>query len=211
MFKLPDLPYAYEALEPVISAETMAFHHDKHHAHYVETLNELLKAADESPSDLERVVRKTGHEPQKVKVFDNAAQTWNHTFFWTCMSPEPTQADGELASAIERSFGGLDALKALFVKEGTGHFGSGWVWLAADREALKVLTTHDADDALTHEGMTPLLTCDLWEHAYYLDYQNERQSFLEAWFGILPNWRFAAEQYAAALGHGKAWAHPRPS
>src|SRR5882672_6384984 len=172
MFKLPDLPYAYDALEPVISAETMGFHHDKHHAHYVETLNELLKEADEAPADLERVVRKTAPEPQKVKLFDNAAQTWNHTFFWTCMSPQASRPEGELALAIDRSFGGTRKLKELFVREGAAHFGSGWVWLAADKAALKVLTTHDADDALTHDSMIPLFTCDLWEHAYYLDYQN---------------------------------------
>ncbi len=211
MFKLPDLPFAYDALEPVISAETMGFHHDKHHAKYVETLNKLLDEAAQAPTDLEGVVLKTEHAPEKVKLFDNAAQAWNHAFFWTCMSPEPSRPDDELASAIESAFGGTEKLKALFVKEGAGHFGSGWVWLAADGAALKLMTTHDADDALTHAHMTPLLTCDLWEHAYYLDYQNERESFLEAWFDALPNWRFASAQYAAATGNGTSWRHPKPS
>jgi Fe-Mn family superoxide dismutase len=195
----------------VISAETMGFHHDKHHAKYVDTLNKLLEEKQAAPTDLESLVRRTGEEPAQVKLFDNAAQTWNHTFFWACMTPGRPSLNGRLGEAIERSFGGVDKLKETFVKEGAGHFGSGWVWLAADGEALKVLATHDADDALTHRGLTPLLTCDLWEHAYYLDYQNEREGFLKAWFDALPNWDFAASQYAAALGDGEIWKHPKPS
>ena len=176
-----------------------------------EALNELLKEGGEPAPDLETLVRRTGHEPEKIKLFDNAAQTWNHTFFWTCMSPNRTSPDGKLGEAIERAFGGPEGLRDTFVKEGGAHFGSGWVWLAADREALRVLTTHDADDALTHDGMIPLLTCDLWEHAYYLDYQNEREGFLEAWFDSLPNWDFAAAQFAAAMGSGPPWKHPGPN
>lgn len=210
MFRLPDLPYDYDALEPVISAETLEFHHDKHHAKYVKVLNDLLQEAGESPDSLESVVRAAAGDPAAKKLFNNAAQTWNHTFFWTCMTPEAGEPGGDLAQAIGRDFGGLDQLKAAFVKEGETHFASGWVWLVAERGKLKVISTHDADDTLPREGITPLLVCDVWEHAYYLDFQNDRKSFLERWFDALPNWEFAAQQFAAAQGQGKVWRHPGP-
>jgi Fe-Mn family superoxide dismutase len=210
MFTLPDLPYDYDALEPVISERTLHFHHDKHHATYVKTTNELLAAAGKSPRTLEAVIREAAQAGEK-KLFNNAAQAWNHAFFWAAMSARPERPTGELTSAIESAFGDLARLKETFVTEGAGHFGSGWVWLVADGQGgLKVRATHDADDTLTQSDMTPLLVCDLWEHAYYLDHQNDRKGFLEAWFDALPNWKFAAFQYAAARGRGEAWRHAAP-
>jgi Fe-Mn family superoxide dismutase len=211
MFVLPDLPYAYDALQPVISDRTMHFHHDKHHATYFKTLNELLDKDGKSPKTLEEVILSASKAGEK-KLFNNAAQAWNHTFFWVTMTPDKQQPEGDLAEAIGQAFGDLAGLKTAFVTEGTGHFGSGWVWLTADKSgALTVISTHDADDTLTHEGLTPLLVCDVWEHAYYLDHQNDRKAFLEAWFDALPNWSFAGFQYAAAKGQGQAWRHPEAS
>jgi len=209
MFALPDLPYAYDALEPVMSRRTLHFHHDKHHATYVKTLNEMLEAAGTSPTTLEAVIIDASDSGQK-KLFNNAAQAWNHSFFWAAMSPRRETPSGDLAAAIDGAFGDLAGLKKALVTEGAGHFGSGWVWLAADRGgALKLRSTHDADDTLTQVGMTPLLVCDLWEHAYYLDHQNDRKAFLEAWFDALPDWGFAAAQFAAAAGRGEPWRHPQ--
>jgi len=210
MFALPNLPYAYDALEPVISDRTLHFHHDKHHATYVKTLNELLAAAGKTPDSLEDVIQDAWRAGEK-KLFNNAAQAWNHTFFWAAMSARPEAPTGDLTSAIDAAFGNLEGLKTAFVSEGAGHFGSGWVWLTADSGgALKVRATHDADDTLTQSNLTPLLVCDLWEHAYYLDHQNDRKGFLERWFDALPHWEFAAFQYAAARGQGQTWRHPAP-
>ena len=208
MFRLTDLPYEPNDLEPVISADTMHFHYDKHHAKYVETLNKLLAEEGMRPKSLEAVIQETAGDPVRLKLFDNAAQTWNHGLFWQAMSPARPSVNGSLKPAIARSFGGLDDLKAKFVKEGVAHFGSGWVWLAAEGDQLKVFSTHDADDTLSCNGPTPLLVCDLWEHAYYLDYQNDREGFLKAWFDALPNWAFAERQYQAANGDGEAWKYP---
>jgi Fe-Mn family superoxide dismutase len=204
MFVLPDLPYPYEALEPTMSAETLRFHHDKHHATYVKTLNELL--GDEKPESLEAVIRKAG----PGKLFNNAAQAWNHAFFWDSMTPDKATPAGDLAAAIDKTFGGLAPLKEAFVKEGAGHFASGWVWLVAEAGGLKVISTHDADNTLTKPEVTPLLVCDLWEHAYYIDKRNDRKAFLEGWFDALPNWALAESQLAAAGGKGEAWAYPKP-
>jgi Fe-Mn family superoxide dismutase len=211
MFTLPALPYAYDALEPVLSERTLHFHHDKHHATYVKTLNDLLARAGRAPATLEEVIRDSAGKGDR-KLFNNAAQAWNHSFFWMAMSPERQGPSGDLAAAIDKSFTGFAGLRDAFVTEGAGHFGSGWVWLAADGGGgLKVRSTHDADDTVAHGELTPLLVCDLWEHAYYLDYQNDRKGYLEAWFDSLPNWAFAAEQFAAAKGEGKAWRHPPAS
>jgi Fe-Mn family superoxide dismutase len=208
MFALPDLPYAYDALEPVISDRTMHFHHDKHHAAYVKTLNELLEKAGAAPSSLEEVIKQAAKAGEH-KLFNNAAQAWNHAFFWAAMTPSPQQPGGDLDAAIKTAFGDLAGLKAAFVAEGVGHFGSGWVWLTADKTgALKVMSTHDAQGPVTEAGVTPLLVSDLWEHAYYLDHQNDRKGYLEAWFDALPHWDFAGYQYAAALGSGEPWRYP---
>ncbi len=210
MFTLPKLPYAYNALEPVITEQTLHFHYDKHHATYVKTLNELLEKAGKSPATLEQVVIDAATTGPR-KLFNNAAQAWNHAFFWSAMSPEREQPSGDLAKAIDATFGGLQALKTAFVTEGVSHFGSGWVWLVAERSgALEVRSTHDAEDTVTHGEITPLIVCDLWEHAYYLDHQNDRKAFLEAWFDALPHWEFAGYQYAAAKGESEPWRHPQP-
>ncbi|HEX5377449.1 MAG TPA: superoxide dismutase [Phenylobacterium sp.] len=210
MFTLPDLAYDHAALEPVISRATMHLHHDKHHRAYVDALNKLLDEQGAAPASLEEVVRRAAGDPAAAKLFNNAAQAWNHTFFWTAMSPRRQAPDGQLAVAIASAFGGLAALRAAFVEEGTTHFASGWVWLAAEGASLKVLSTHDAEDLLIHKGLTPLLVCDLWEHAYYLDHKNDRKAFLEAWFDALPDWSFAQQQYAAARGEKAPWTHPGP-
>lgn len=210
MFILPDLPYRPDALQPVISAETLRLHHGRHHRTYVDTLNSLLEVEGLAPENLEDVVREFAADPARAKLFHNAAQTWNHAFFWDSMAAAPQKPAGDLAAIINETFGGLAELKAEFVKQGVDHFASGWVWLAARAGGLKVLTTHDADDALTPQGVTPLLVCDLWEHAYYLDHQNDRKGFLEAWFDALPNWALAESQWTAARGEGRAWAYPRP-
>ena len=210
MFKLPDLPYAYDALEPAMSAETLHLHHDKHHAAYVKTTNELLEKEGSGPQSLEQVVleaRRAGHS----KLFNNSAQAWNHAFFWNCMTPGGSKPQGDLDTAISGAFGGLDQLKEKFVTEGVGHFASGWVWLIADGEGLRVISTHDAGNTLDQTGVVPLLVCDLWEHAYYVDYQNDRKGFLEKWFDALPDWSFAAHQLAAARGEGQPWRFPTDS
>jgi Fe-Mn family superoxide dismutase len=206
MFKLPDLPYGYDALQPTMSSETLHLHHDKHHARYFTVTNDLLKDKGDAGS-LEDVIIKAAKDGEK-KLFNNAAQAWNHTFFWNCMTPAKGAASGDLAAAIAATFGDLAGLKAKFVEEGSGHFGSGWVWLAAGKDgALQVVQTHDGDNLLTRH-LVPLLVCDLWEHAYYVDFKNDRKAFLEAWFDALPNWTLAASQLAAAKGQGAAWKHP---
>ena len=210
MFELPDLPYDHAALEPVISRATMHLHHEKHHQTYIDTVNKLLAEADQAAATLEGVVRAAAGDAKAKKLFNAAAQAWNHTFFWNAMTPKGGAPSGALASAIEKAFGDLATLKTRFVEEGATHFASGWVWLAAEGEALKVVSTHDADDLLTQAGLTPLTVCDLWEHAYYLDHKNDRKAFLNAWFDALPNWALAEAQYAAARGEGEAWKHPAP-
>jgi Fe-Mn family superoxide dismutase len=210
MFELPDLPYAYEALEPVISGKTMHFHHDKHHKAYVDTTNTLLKDANPPPASLEAVIREA-KASGNTKLFNNAAQAWNHAFFWNAMAPGGAKPEGELAAAISRSFGSLAGLGKTFAEDGVAQFGSGWVWLLSDQTGkLQVVTTHDAGEPPEDGGQLPLLVCDVWEHAYYLDHQNDRKGFLEAWFDALPNWSFATAQFAAARGQGDAWRYPRP-
>jgi Fe-Mn family superoxide dismutase len=210
MFVLPELPYAYDALEPVMSGRTLHFHHDKHHAAYVKALNEQLDAAGRPTRPLEAVIVAAWKDTDR-KLFNSAAQAWNHSFFWEAMSPQHKKPEGALADAIENSFGTMAGLKKAFVEAGTKQFGSGWVWLVADdKGALHVRSTHDADDTLTQPALTPLLVCDVWEHAYYLDHQNDRARFLAAWFDDLANWQFAARQFDASRGTGKPWRHPAP-
>lgn len=210
MYVLPQLPYAYDALEPVMSARTVRFHHDRHHAGYIQALNEQLQIAGKPALPLEMVVLDAAKAGNRM-LFNNAAQAWNHSFFWVAMFPNGERPSGALSAAIDKTFGDFDRLKMAFVKAGTSQFGSGWVWLIADlKGVLSVRSTHDADDTLTQAGTTPLLVCDLWEHAYYLDHQNDRKGFLEAWFDALPNWQFAALQYEAAQGRGEAWLHAPP-
>ena len=206
MFVLPDLPYGYDALTPTMSAETLHLHHDKHHARYFAVVNEMLAGKSQTAS-LEAVILEAAKDGDH-KLFNNAAQAWNHTFFWNSMTPDSDPPEGALLQAIEASFGGLAGLKTRFVEEGSAHFGSGWVWLAADKTgALSVVQSHDGENLLD-QTLTPLLVCDLWEHAYYVDYRNDRAAFLKAWFDTLPSWSLAASQLAAARGKGAAWTHP---
>ena len=210
MFKLPDLPYDYAALEPVISQATMHLHHDKHHKRYFDVTNQIVEEQGLSGS-LEDLVRGAAGKAESRKLFNNAAQAWNHAFFWDGLSPTKTAPRADLAAAIDATFGGLDALKEKFVAEGVGHFGSGWVWLVSDASgALKVISTHDAESPVT-EGLTALVVADVWEHAYYLDYQNLRKGFLEAVFDNLINWTLADSQYAAAKSGAQGWAYPAPA
>jgi Fe-Mn family superoxide dismutase len=209
VFKLPELPYAYDALEPTVSADTMRLHHDKHHAKYVETTNSLVEKEGLKAATLEELIQQA-KSGDKTKLFNNAAQAWNHAFFWSCMSPDRSGPDGQLRQLIDQAFGGLDKLKGKFVEEGAGHFGSGWVWLAADGKTLEVHATHDGANLLGFEGVVPLIACDLWEHAYYVDYRNDREGFLGAWFDALPDWSFAGHQLQAARGDAQPWRYPAP-
>jgi Fe-Mn family superoxide dismutase len=208
MFSLPDLPYAYDALAPVMSERTLRIHHGKHQAAYVATTNRLLEEAGYHPESLEDVIRRARAADNRT-LFNNAAQAWNHAFFWVSMTAEPAPPSGEFAALIDEAFGDLATLRERLIHDGAGHFGSGWLWLIADRAGhLQVRTTHDADDVVVEPGLTPLIACDLWEHAYYLDHENDRKAFLGAWFDQLPNWAFAARQYAAISNQGHVWRHP---
>jgi superoxide dismutase, Fe-Mn family len=209
LFKLPELPYAYDALEPTVSAETMHLHHDKHHAKYVETMNGLCEKEGLTPASLEELVQQA-KSSGKSKLFNNAAQAWNHAFFWSCMTPDQAGPEEDLRQMIDQAFGGMDQLKAKFVEEGANHFGSGWVWLLASGKGLEVRSTHDGANLVGEQGVTPLLVCDLWEHAYYVDYRNDRKDYLEKWFDALPDWSFAGHQLKAAKGQGDAWRYPAP-
>jgi Fe-Mn family superoxide dismutase len=204
MFSLPDLPYGYDALQPVLSDTTMHTHHDKHHAKYVSVMNDML--GDNAIGALEDVVRKAKSEGNK-KLANNAGQSWNHGFFWESMAPGAQKPEGDLLAAIKADFSDLDALKSKFVSEGVGHFGSGWVWLMAKDGKLSVETTHDGGTALELDG-TALIVCDLWEHAYYLDHKNDREGFLKAWWDQVVNWRFAEAQFAASKSGGEGWSYP---
>ena len=210
MFKLPELPYPYESLAPTVSDATMRTHHDKHHAAYVNTTNTLVKDKGIEDKAMEEVVAYAAANGEK-KLFNQSGQSWNHAFFWECMSPQAGEPSGDLAQAITARFGGLAELKTKFVEEGVGHFASGWAWLVVKGGELEVISTHDGDTAIAHEGVTPVLVCDLWEHAYYLDYKNLRKDFLESWFDKVANWRFAEAQYAAAKGGGQGYRYPAPS
>jgi Fe-Mn family superoxide dismutase len=208
MFKLSDLPYDTAALEPHMSRETFSFHHAKHHAAYVNNMNAALKDRPNAPSTVEDVVALAVRE-QDQKLFNNAAQTWNHGFFWNSMAPGGGEPSGDLKAAIESAFGSTATFREQFAAKGAGHFASGWVWLVADKAgAVKLIDTHDAETAITHDGITPLLVCDVWEHAYYVDYRNERPRFLKTWAESLVNWRFAEAQYAAAKAGSAGWRYP---
>ena len=189
-FELPALPYAMNALEPYISERTMEFHYGKHHKAYVDNLNKQIAGNHFEQMSLEEIIRKTAGKTEYAGIFNNAAQAWNHAFFWTCMQPggggEPT---GEMKKKIERSFGGYDKFREEFAAAATTQFGSGWAWLAEDEESgkLKVIKTANADTPIAH-GLKPLLTVDVWEHAYYLDYQNRRPDFVNAFLDHLAKW-----------------------
>lgn len=208
-FELPPLPYGLGDLEPILSAETLEIHHGKHHARYVETLNRLLSEQNFSAHSFEEIIR-IAHGSGALGLFNNAAQAWNHGFFWESMRAKTSQPGGLLADAIAAAFGNVEALGKRFIAEGTGHFGSGWVWLVAKRDKLEVVSTHDAGSPILEDGVTPLLACDVWEHAYYIDYRQDRANWLSGWWDTLANWHFAEQQYGAALGRGEPWRYPAP-
>ena len=193
-FQLPPLPYSQEALEPYISARTMSFHYGKHHQAYIDNLNKLIAGTPWAGQPLEKIIQETAGAADKAALFNNGAQVWNHTFFWQSMKPrgggKPT---GRLMTLIEKSFGSFDEFKQTFVDTALAQFGSGWVWLVQDGDLLKVVRTSNADTPVAH-GQTAILTCDVWEHAYYLDYQNRRKDFVQAFLDHLTNWEFAASQ-----------------
>lgn len=190
-FELPDLPYERDALEPHVSARTLEYHHGKHHKAYVDKLNAAIEGSDYAHMSLEDIIAKS-EQAGDNGVFNNAAQAWNHDFLWKSMSPGGGGApQGALMEAIEASFGGLDAFKKQFKDAAMGQFGSGWAWLVSDSGRLAITSTPNAKTPLTGRA-TPLLTLDVWEHAYYLDFQNRRDSYIDSFLDHLVNWDFAA-------------------
>ena len=196
--QLPELPYSLDALEPHISRNTLEFHHGKHHAAYVTNLNNLVAGSELADHSLEDTILAVAGDASKAGVFNNAAQVWNHTFYWQGMKPGGGGApSGELAAKIDADFGSFDAFKEQFKAAGATQFGSGWAWLVLDNGTLKITKTGNADLPLAH-GQKALLTMDVWEHAYYLDYQNRRPDYMTTFLDKLVNWDFVAANLAAA-------------
>jgi Fe-Mn family superoxide dismutase len=192
-FELPPLPYAPNALEPHMSANTFSFHHAKHHNAYVTNLNNLVKDSPLAGKSLDEIVKATAGDAAKAGIFNNAAQVWNHTFFWSSMKPGGGgKPSGELAAKIDAAFGSFDKFKEEFKNAAVTQFGSGWAWLVEEGGQLKITKTGNADTPLA-KGQKALLTVDVWEHAYYLDYQNRRPDFVQAFLDHLANWDFAAK------------------
>lgn len=192
-FQLPELPFAKDSLAPHMSAETLEFHHGKHHAAYVKKTNEMVQdKSDLSGASLVDVIRAASSGGDK-KLFNNSAQLWNHSFFWQCLSPEKQRPSGRLAELIDSGFGGVDPLLQKLGDEAVNHFSNGWAWLVLDRDQLKITSLHDADTPLVHDGMVPLFTLDVWEHAYYIDYRNERPKFVTSVLSNIVNWEFVAQ------------------
>ncbi len=193
-FELPPLPYANDALEPTISARTLEFHHGKHHNAYVTNLNNLVKDTELASKPLEEVIKVAAADlPAKQGIFNNAAQVWNHTFFWNCMKKGGGgKPSGKVADAINAAFGSYEKFAEEFKNAAVTQFGSGWAWLVEENGALKITKTANADLPMAH-GQKALLTVDVWEHAYYLDYQNRRPDFVQAFLDNLVNWDFVAQ------------------
>ena len=193
-FILPPLPFAEDALAPHMSAETLQFHHGKHHKAYVTKTNELIQNEQGlSGASVTQVIREA-HRSGNAKLFNNSAQLWNHSFFWQCLAPSKgQQPDGKLAKLIEDGFGNSEALLQKLQEEAVNHFSNGWAWLVLDRGSLRVTSLHDADTPIVHEGMVPLFTLDVWEHAYYIDYRNERPRFATTVLSQIVNWDFVAQ------------------
>jgi len=191
-FSLPDLPYGRGALAPHISEETLNYHHGKHHQAYVTNLNGLIEGTDLEKAPLEEIINKAAGDKANAGLFNNAAQVWNHTFYWHSMKPggggKPT---GKIAAMIDSDLGGYDQFVKDFKAAGGGQFGSGWAWLVLKDGKLAITKTPNAETPLTEAGVTPLLTMDVWEHAYYLDYQNSRPNYMDAFINNLINWDFA--------------------
>lgn len=192
-FTLPPLPYPKDALMPHMSPETLEYHHGKHHQAYVDKLNEMIGDTEFKQMSLESIIKKSSGS-----LFDNAAQVWNHTFFWNCMAPNAGgEPEGKLAKAIEAAFGSFDDFKEKFTEASVTHFGSGWAWLVKNKRGeLEVMSTSDARNPMKGDHI-PLLTCDVWEHAYYIDYRNSRPDYIDG-FWHLVNWDFVAENFAKA-------------
>ncbi|MBO7287564.1 MAG: superoxide dismutase [Bacteroidales bacterium] len=186
MIKLAQLPYKRDALEPHISQRTIDFHYGQHHAGYVKNLNNLIEGSKYETMSLEEIIKNS-----EGSIFNNAAQVWNHTFYWHCMTPDiDTKPQSMLLDAINRDFGSFDNFKQLFIKQAATLFGSGWLWLVEDKNGkLSLMQTSNAETPITHEDLKPLLTCDVWEHAYYLDQQNQRLAYLNEFWQLI-NWRF---------------------
>jgi Fe-Mn family superoxide dismutase len=192
-FELPPLPFEKNALEPHMSANTLDFHYGKHHQAYVTNLNNLVKDTPLASLPLEGVIRAAHGDAAKTAIFNNSAQVWNHTFFWHCLKPNGGGAPtGDLADALVKSFGSVDKFKEEFKAAAVGQFGSGWAWLVPDGDVLKIVKTSNAETPIA-TGLKPLLTVDVWEHAYYLDYQNRRPDFVQTVLDKLINWDFAAQ------------------
>jgi Fe-Mn family superoxide dismutase len=191
-FELPLLPWADNALEPTISAKTISFHYGKHHKAYVDNLNKMVAGTDLESKSLEDIIKATANDTSKTGVFNNAAQVWNHTFFWHCMKPGGGKPSGKIAERIEETFGTYEKFAEQFKAAAVGRFGSGWAWLIDDGGTLKIISTPNADNPLAH-GQKALLTVDVWEHAYYLDFQNRRPDFVQAFLDHLVNWEFVAK------------------
>lgn len=201
-FSLPSLSYTRDALAPYISADTIEFHYDKHHQGYINKTNALIEKTEYAGRTLEQIISQTAGEndPDRRAVFNNASQAWNHAFYWRGMTPEgggtPT---GDLLKKIESDFGSFENFRIAFKTAAASQFGSGWAWLVLDKGVLTVEKTSNADTPLAY-GRKPLLTIDVWEHAYYLDYRNRRADYIATWLDHLVNWKFAAENYSTAAG-----------
>lgn len=200
-FQLIDLPYADTALAPAISAETLSFHHGKHHKTYVDKMNAAIEGTAHADASLEAIVAASRGSNQGL--FNNAAQSWNHAFYWHSMAASETAPSDELKAKIEDAFGSIDELKAQLKARGAGHFASGWVWLAEKDGKLSIEETHDGD-TLADSDFNPLLTIDVWEHAYYIDHRNARPAYLDAVVDAKLNWAFASEN----LARGTTWTYP---
>lgn len=197
---LPDLPYAKNALEPHISAETLEYHHDKHHAAYVNKLNELLPGSGLEGKELDDIIKAAAKDDSKATIFNQAAQVWNHTFYWNCMTPNGGgEATGDLKAKIDAAFGSYAKFREEFKNAAVSQFGSGWAWLVADSVDgnLSIMKTSNADTPMAH-GKVAVLTCDVWEHAYYIDYRNRRPDYVDTFLDKLVNWEYANAKY-----HGK--------
>ena len=193
-FELPSLPYANDALAPYMSAETLDFHHGKHHQTYVTNLNNLLKDNELQGASLEDIVVKSSKDTSMAGIFNNSGQHWNHILFWQCMKPNGGGSiPSELEARLNSDFGSVDQFKEAFIQAGTTQFGSGWAWLAIDNGKLVVTKSANASNPLVN-GMRPILGCDVWEHSYYIDYRNKRPDYLKAFLDSLVNWEFVASQ-----------------
>ena len=203
-FQLPALPWKEDALDPVISARTMALHHGKHHKAYVDKLNELVAGTPLAELALPNLIARAAGETADRRVFNNAAQHWNHSFFWQCLTPRKgSRPTGKLAALIDSDLGGLDAFAKAFEKTAVEDFGSGWAWLVLRDGKLEIIATSNAATPITM-GATPLLALDVWEHAYYVDYENRRPEYAKAVIGKLLDWDFAHSQLELAMGEAKA-------